>query len=173
MGGFLSGIFGGSVPTLNKNINEFGADAGFSTGLGEKDATAASTFYTDILSGDPTKEAKALAPETSAAQETAQQTKNQAAQFAPRSGGTAAAMAGLDANTRAQLIKLLGSQQAGAASGAANLGTQEQQIGLTARQMQDQAAQQRLENWMNSILGKSTQDAVQTAENAGEGAAGL
>ena len=79
MGGFLSSIFGGSNPTLNKNIPGFQQEAGFGTGVGNADVTAASKWYSDLLSGDPTKEAEAIAPETSALQTQSQEAKNQRA----------------------------------------------------------------------------------------------
>ena len=173
VGDFLSSLFGGQNKTLNTDINQFGQDAGVAGGIGNADATAASKFYTDILSGDPTKQAQAIAPQTAAAQEGAQQQKNQAAQFAPRSGGMAAAMSGLDENTRSQLIKLLGGLQTTAASGAAGLGTAEQGLSQQATAEQAVAAQQRMQNWLNSILGKGITTAAQAAESPGLGAAGM
>jgi hypothetical protein len=98
--------------------------------------------------------AEAVAPETAAIQGQAQQAKNQTAQFAPRSGGTAAAMAGLDANTRAQIVKLLGGLQGGAAGALGKLGTTEQTLAETNREDADQASQQQMQNWQNSILGE-------------------
>jgi hypothetical protein len=171
--GFFSSLFGGSSPTLNQNIPAFQQAAGFDTGVGESDTTAASKWYNDILSGDPTKMAQAVAPETSAIQGQTQQAKNQTAQFAPRSGGTAAAIAGLDANTRAQIIKLLGGLQSGSASSLASIGQNEQSMGLTARNDADQAAQQQMENWQNSIFGQGISSGVGAAEGAGLGAVGL
>jgi hypothetical protein len=165
--GFFGSLFGGSNSTLNKNIPAFQSEAGFGTGVGNTDVTNASKWYNDILSGDPTKMAEAVAPETSAIQGEAQQAKNQTAQFSPRSGGTAAAMAGLDANTRAQIIKLLGGLQSGAAGGAASLGTTEQGIGLQSREAADKASQQQMQNWQDSILGKGITGAAATAESAG------
>lgn len=170
---FFSSLFGGKNETLNKNINQFGQDAGVAGNLGTGDATAASKFYQDVLSGDPTQNAEAIAPETAAAQKAAQQQKNQMAEFAPRSGGTAAASAGLDASTHADLVKLLGGLKTSAASGAASLGTAEQGLSLSDKQAQDQASQERMQNWLNSILGKGTADLAATALNAGEGALGL
>lgn len=171
--GFFSGLFGGSNSTLNKNIPAFESSAGFSTGVGEGDVTAASKWYNDILSGDPTKMAEAIAPETSAIQGQTQQQKNQTAQFSPRSGGTAAAIAGLDANSRAQIIKLLGGLQGGAASGDASLGTTEQGIALNNRTAGDAASQQQLKNWQDSILGKGITSGVASAESAALDAAGI
>lgn len=151
--GFWSGLFGGSNPTLNQNIGQFGQEAGFATGVGQTDVTAASKWYNDILSGDPTKQAQAIAPETAAAQTQGNQDKKTGAEFGNRGGGTAAASENIDTGTRGDLIKLLGSLTSGAASGAANLGTSEQTLGLDAQQLQDEASQQRMQNWKDSILG--------------------
>lgn len=167
--GFFSSLFGGSNPTLNANIPAFQQEAGFATGVGNSDVTAASKWYNDILSGDPTKMAEAVAPETSAIQGEAQQAKNQTAQFAPRSGGTAAAMAGMDANTRAQIIKLLGGLQSGAAGSLGSLGTTEQGVALSNRQAADQASQEQMENWQNSILGRGITGAASSLESFGLG----
>lgn len=165
--GFFSGIFGGSSPELNANIKNFGSQAGFASGIGEGDVTAASKWYNDILSGDPTKTAEAIAPETSAAQQTGQQEKNQLAEFAPRSGGTASAAAGIDEGERAMLIKLIGGEQSGAAGSLATLGTNEQGLALSDQQAQDQAAQQRMKNWSQGILGHFFESGAQALEQAG------
>jgi hypothetical protein len=165
--GFFSSLFGGSNSTLNQNIPAFEQQAGFATGVGGGDVTAASKWYNDILGGDPTKMAEAVAPETSAIQGEAQQAKNQTAQFAPRSGGTASAMAGLDANTRAQIIKLLGGLQSTSAGALGNLGTTEQGVALSNRKAGDDASRQQLENWQNSILGRGTTEGAAAGESAG------
>ena len=162
---WLTEIFTGNNKTLGKDINQFGQDAGVTGNIGNTDATAASKFYTDILSGDPTKEASALAPETKAAQDQAQQAKNNAAQFAPRSGGIAATMAGLDEATRAKLISLLGGLKTSAASGAAGLGTAEQGLSQQATGQQAQLSQEQMQNFINSILGNGISGAVNYAES--------
>ena len=171
--GFLSGIFGGANPTLDANIKKLGGEADFAQGIGQGDTTAASKWYNDILGGDPTKMAEAVSPEISAAKENEQQQKNQVSQFGGRSGGTSATIAGLDADTRAQIIRLLGGLQSGAAGSLASLGTTEQGLAFGGQQLQDEASQQQMENWKNSILGKAISGAVSTAESAGLGAAGL
>ena len=162
---WFDSIFTGQNDTLNKNINQFGQDAGVAQKQGQGDTNAASSFYQNILSGDPTLEAKAIAPETAAAQQGAQQQKNALAQFGNRSGGTAAAASGIDAQTRSQLTQLLGGLKTGAASGAAGLGTAEQGLSLQDKAQQDQASQQRLQNWMNSILGQGVQGAANYGES--------
>jgi hypothetical protein len=171
--GFLGGILTGSDPTLGKNIGNFQTAAGFDTGIGEGDVTKASQWYNDILSGDPTKMAEAVAPETAAIQGETQQAKDQTAQFGGRSGGTAAAIAGMDANSRAQIIKLLGGLQSGAAGSLGGLGTTEQGMATTNEEAADAASEQQLQNQKNSVLGKGIADFASTAENAGEGAMGL
>jgi len=167
MGGFLNAIFGGSNPTLNKDINQMGSLAGYSTGVGEGLVTPAAKFYEDILSGDPTKEAQAIAPETKAAQEQGQQEKNALAQFGTRSGGTASASAGIDANTRANLISLLGRLKSGAAGAAGQLGTANLGLAQQGTMSEADLAQQRFQNWMNSILGQGTGFGVGALEGFG------
>lgn len=164
---WLGSLFTGENPTLNKNIGLFGQEAGFDTGIGQGDVTKASQWYSDILSGDPTKEAEAIAPETSALQTEGQQKKNELAEFSPRSGGTAAATSAIDTDTRAQIIKLLGGLKSGAAGSLAGIGENEQSLGLNTQEAQDQASQQRLKNWQDSILGQGTS----TAFGYGEGMA--
>ena len=80
-GTYLMDIFG---PTKAEKsaMDALNSSSGVAVQQGEGDTTAASKWYQDILSGDPTKQAQAIAPQTAAAQEGAQQQKNQAAQFA-------------------------------------------------------------------------------------------
>ena len=173
MGGFLSSLFGGSNPTLNKNIAQFGSESGFGRGIGEGDVTEASKFYSDILSGDPTKMAEALSPEIKSLQDQAQQKKNQLAQFSPRSGGTAAAASDIDKSGTADLLSLEGGLTNNAASGAAHLGTTEQGLGMEAQQLQDQASQEKLKNQQDSILGQAIGGLSSTLLNAGTAGLGM
>jgi hypothetical protein len=165
--GFFSGLFGGSNKTLDQNIPAFQQAAGFATGIGENDVTNASKWYNDILSGDPTKMAAAVAPQTSAIQGQTQQDKNQAAQFSPRSGGTASWMAGLDANTRAQIIKLLGGLQSGAAGSLTGIGMGEQGLALSEREAADQAAIEKHKMEGDSVLGQAIGTGVGALEDYG------
>jgi hypothetical protein len=75
----------------------------------------------DILSGDPTRVSKALAPQISTMQKQNQQQRNQTAQFAPRSGGNAATVANLGTSGRSDIINLTGALTNSAAT---NLGSQ-------------------------------------------------
>src|ERR1700679_1243013 len=101
MGSIAQGIYGlvAGDPT-KKEENQLGALAGEETGQGEGDTTAASNFYQDILSGDPSKIATAEAPEISAQQGQIQQQAKQNAEFGTRSGGTAASTADAEAAGR-------------------------------------------------------------------------
>lgn len=173
MGDFLDSIFGGSNKTLNSDIGGLGSLAGFSTKVGEGSTTDASTFYHDILSGDPSKIATSLAPEISSGQTQGQQAKEGMAQFGTRSGGTAAASAGIDAGTRANLINLVGGLQKSSADSAGNLGTAN--LGLASNDTMSQAklAQQRMQNWLDSIIGKGIGTTAGAATNAGLGEIGL
>ncbi len=166
MGSWLSSIFGGSNPTLAKDMDQEGKLAGYSTGIGEGDTTAASDYYRDILSGDPSKEAQAIAPEMAAATTGAQQQKQTIGQFETRSGGTAGTAEAIDDKTRGDLLKLLGGLKSGAASGAAQLGTANLGMADTNLQAQEKMSQDQMQNWANSILGMGTTEAAGAAEGA-------
>ncbi len=124
MGGLLSSIFDlvAGNPVQGEQ-NQFGSLAGYQTGVGEGLITPAAQYEESILSGDPTKTAQAMAPEISANQQQTQQFKNQTAEFSPRSGGTAAAVANADTSGRSNLIDLLGKEQSGAASTSLSAGS--------------------------------------------------
>jgi hypothetical protein len=170
--GFWSAILGGSNPTLNNDISQLGQLSGFSQGIGQGDTTAASNYYRNILSGDPALEAKSLAPQISAQQGQEQQARNSLAQFGNRSGGTGAAQQAIGAQGRGNIINALGGLQQGAAGGLANIG--QSNLGLAASDTQAQAgeSQQRLQNYMNSILGKGISSGVGALESYGLGGLG-
>ncbi len=169
MGDFLSALFGGSSKTLNSTINKAGDISNFGTNTGQGAISDADAYYKSILSGDPTQTAMTLAPEIKAGQEQTQQGKNQLAQFGTRSGGTAAASAGADAANRANIISLIGKLRSGAAAGEAGIGENQTALGLNANDQQAQQSQQRMQNWLNSILSGVTTGAV----SAGMGALGI
>ena len=157
--GFFGGLFTGSNPTLDANIGKFGSEGDFATTQGEGDTSAASKFYTDILNGDQTKEAQALAPEIGAIKGQAQQQKKSIAENGTRSGGTAAEAASIDDKVTGDITGLIGGLKTGAASGAAGLGTAEQGIGIQSQEEQDQAAQEKQKEQADSIFGRAiTQD---------------
>ena len=102
--------------------NNLTAASGFATGLGEQDLTASSNFMNEILSGDPTKVATALAPQINQQQQRNQQAKDTTAQFGPRSGGTAATVANMGAADRASTTDLVGSLTGKAAGELGSMG---------------------------------------------------
>jgi len=165
MSNYFASLFGGQNTDLNSDINQSGAISGFATGVGEGDVTAASKFYQDILSGDPTQEATALAPEISSLKKRAEENKKTSAEFGTRSGGTAAANAASDANVNADIFNLTGGLKRDAASGAASLGTSEQGLGLNANEVNAQESQQRMKNWQDSILSQGISGAINYGES--------
>lgn len=167
MGSFLSSIFTGSDPTINKDKGELGDLGEFSSNVGQNDTTAASGYYNGILSGDPSEVAKTLAPEISANQQQAQQQKETIGQFGSRSGGNTATGNAADTQSRANIVNLIGSERDKAASGLANLGTSN--LGMATNDTVDQAkiAQQEHENMMKSIFGEGISSGVGSLEGAG------
>lgn len=121
--GFIGSIFDlfGGNPAQSEQ-NQFGQLAGYETNLGENLATPGAKFEEDILSGSPTLEAEALAPEISAARQQAQQNTNTLAEFAPRSGGTAAEQAGSRDALTGNILNLLGGLKSSTAANAVGQG---------------------------------------------------
>ncbi len=120
------GFFGINLWPDKREKSQFNALAlqnEFATNTGEHDISTASNFMRDIVSGDPTKIARALAPQISQSQQRTQQGKNQLAEFSPRSGGTAAAAADMDRQQRADITNLTGNLTGQSVSGLASLGT--------------------------------------------------
>ncbi len=150
---FLSGLFGGSNPTLNSQISSLGSIASNATNLGTADTNAASNFFNSILSGNQQKIGQALAPQIAGIQGREQQSKQTASQFGNRSGGINASMQMAGDTANANLTNLVGSLTGGAASGLAGIGAQQQGLGLQAYQQQEGVSQEQLSNWQNSIFG--------------------
>ncbi len=167
--GFWGSLFGGSNPTLSKDINQFGQIGGFATGLGENNLSQASNFWSSILSGDPSKTAKTLAPQISSIQQQGQQKKNATAQFGNRSGGNNASNQMVTDNSRADVNDLIASLTGNAASGLASSGSGLLGQGASAYGSQVSASQQQMQNWANSILGMGTTSAAAAAESYGLG----
>jgi len=81
-------------------------------------------------------------------------------------------MAGLDDRTRAMIQQMIANLTGQAVAGEASMGEQGLNRALTANQINEQEAQQRMQNWQNSILGKGLTKGAQFAETAGLGAVG-
>jgi hypothetical protein len=167
--GFWNGVLGGSDPTLNKNIPKFGAISEFSTGMGEKDLTQASDFYGSILSGDKTKQAKVLASPISTIQNETQQKLNSNAQFAPRSGGTAASNEMAKSRATGSISEMIASLMSGSAGALGSMGKGLLDTGVSTLKDQDAASAERLKNWSDSILGMGLSQGAGFAEGFGLG----
>jgi hypothetical protein len=150
---FWSSLFGGSNPTLNKNISQFGQIGGFATGLGESNLTQASNFYSSLLSGDPTKISKVLAPQISASQGQTQQARNVASEFGTRGGGTGASMQMAGDVSRSNINNMISSLLGTSAGGLGSMGQGLLGQGMQAYGQQAALSQQQMENWQNSIFG--------------------
>jgi hypothetical protein len=170
--GFFSALFGGQNNTLSGDIGSTGSIGGFATQLGEQNLGSASKFWNNILSGNSSDISKALAPEISSAKTSAQQQNATTAQFGTRSGGTAASAASTNDKVHSDITNLIGSLTGSAASGLASTGSGLLSTGLSAYGQQAELSQQQMQNWENSILGKSITGGVAAAESFGLGAAG-
>lgn len=116
MGGLVGGIFDlvGGDPASGER-KAYQDLYGFENPLGEKSVGQGLGWESDILSGDPTKIAQALAPEIKAGQQQVTQQAQQGAQFGNRGGGTNAATQAAQSQERGNIINLIGGLQKGAA----------------------------------------------------------
>jgi hypothetical protein len=150
---FFSSIFGGSSPELSALISEFGQIGKYQTGQGQKYTNKAGDFYSDIISGDPTKQMRVMAPAIDAAKKSSSQDIKTATMFGPRSGGTAAKNASSSDTIHGYIADLIGQLTGSAATNLGSLGTTMTSTGLQSLGAETEAVQQQMENWNNSILG--------------------
>ena len=151
--GFFSSLFGGSNKALDSSVANSGQLMNFGTDLGTKDLTAGSNFYSDILSGDPTKIGELLGPQISDIQKQGQQQIQTQGEFGNRSGGTnASAQTNMDTQ-RANVEKLISQLTGQAASGVTGIGESALGTATTANALQANEGEMQLKNIMNSLFG--------------------
>jgi len=165
--GFFGSLFGGSNPTLSKDINQFGALGGYASGLGEKNLSQASNFMSSILSGDQSKIAKVLGPQIGSIQQQTQQSRNVASQFGPRGGGSTAAMQMAGDTSRSNINSMISSLLGSSASGLGSLGSSLLGQGMQAYGQQAQLSQEQMENQSGGLLGLGLTKAVGGGVGAG------
>ena len=114
---------GGGASGDEKNMYKLLANLGtYGTQKGQGATNQALDYFEAFLSGDPTKIASAIAPETKVIQGQAEQRKKQNAEFGTRSGGTAASNANIDTNTLSQISDLVNRTRTAAAGEVAGIG---------------------------------------------------
>lgn len=132
----MAGLFGlgGSASGTDRGT-ELGAWgtlsdlSNFGKNKGEKAIGQASTYWSDILSGDPTKTAQAIAPQSKIIAGQAEQQRKTTSEFGNRSGGTNAANQMIDTNSAAAIQNLINSLIPQAASHLENIGGMELNLG--------------------------------------------
>jgi hypothetical protein len=128
-------FFGIGMGPSKQEYAEYGAEANignFGASTGEGDVLAASGFWKDILSGDPTKLSKALGPEYSNINKRAGEEEKTLAAFGTRSGGTAAEAATIGDRSRATASKLEGGMLETSAGALGSMGDSLLGIGAEA-----------------------------------------
>lgn len=173
MGSFLSGIFTGSNPTLQGDINQAGQIAGFGTTTGEGAIQSGLGFNEALLSGNQAKEAQLLAPQIQGIQQRGQQQLQTQGEFANRSGGVNASNQQNIDTQRADVNNMISQLTGGAARDVTQAGQGLLGTGLSANALQAQESQMQLENEKNSVFGKGISDFAQTGLNAAEGGLGF
>lgn len=173
MGGFLSSIFGGSNPTINSAIPQFGAISGFGVNKGEGDINAASGFWNSILSGDPSKISQVLGPQIQAIEGQGQQQKQTLGQFGNRSGGTNAKAQTIGDTTRSEVNNMVSNLTGSAASNLGSMGENLLGQGTAALGQQVSTSQMQMKNWQDSLFGGLAKGAVSVLGDAATGGLGM
>jgi hypothetical protein len=170
--GFWGSLFGGSSPEQNALIKQYGQIGTQATGEGMSDINAGSGFWKSILSGDSSKQMQALAPEINAAKKSASQDNKTSAMFGTRSGGTAAGNAARTDALHGYIANLLGNLTGKAADSLTSTGGNLLSTGLGALGQEQEAVQQRMQAWSDSILGRGITTAVAAGESYALGGGG-
>jgi len=101
------------------------------TKTGLDDTAKASKYYSDILSGDPSKVLAAVSPQVNAVTQGADQEKKQLANLpGNRTGGTNATTQNLDTATRGKVADTIAQARPGAAAGVERTGAEASKVGL-------------------------------------------
>src|ERR1017187_6941676 len=153
-------LFTGSSKALDSSVANSGDLMNFGTNLGKKDLTTGSNFYSDILSGDPTKIGELLGPQFSDIQKQGQQQIQTAAEFGNRSGGTnAGAQTNIDSQ-RADIEKMISQLTGQAVQGVTGIGESATGTALQANQMQANQGEMQLKNIMDSLFAHMTSSGI-------------
>lgn len=144
----LFGLGGSAVDTdRSKQLGAWGdlSDlSGYGKNQGEKNTNQASTYWSDILSGDPTKTAAAVAPQANIIRGQAQQQKLTTSEFGNRSGGTNATGQMIDTSSASAIQNLVNSLIPQAASHLEKIGSDQLQLSAnTATSLGDQTEKAR------------------------------
>lgn len=163
MANWFDTIFTGSNDGLKTDTNQSADLANYSSNVGEGATNTANNFYQDILSGDPAKIGQVLGPQIKAIQGQGQQAKQVGAQFGNRGGGTNATNQNIDDKTRGSVNDLVSSLTGQAASGEQSIGSTNLSQALNANQVNANESETQMQNFINSILGKTIGQGVGAA----------
>lgn len=150
-GGFLKGLFtkdkkkeaakAAADPNSPENLlkasaNKTGAVGDALSQQGEDATAPAQQYYKGLLSSNPSELLAATAPERGRVIDQYDAARQATAEFGPKGGGTASALASSRTQQANQLGDILSTGKREAAGASAQLGTQLTGLGLTAKQLQ-------------------------------------
>ena len=160
------GFFGIGQGPSGRELTQYGNIANiadWSTAAGEKALSQALNFDEAIVSGDPSKIARVLGPETSAINKQGQQELKTMSEFGTRSGGTGAAAQVVGDTTSSRYDSMISNLLTGAVSDLGSKGSGLVNTGLSAHegafdasrviQQQDASKWNDIFNSISSILG--------------------
>jgi hypothetical protein len=164
---WAGGFFGGSSPVLNAGITKAGDTSTYATNTGKNLSTQAGNFWSDLMSGDPSKTAKLLSPQIRTQQAQGQQMKQGMSQFGTRSGGTAAKGQTIDDTTRANIGNMIAQLTGSAAGAATSMGKDMLDLGMQSLNQQVSFSQQQMQNWQDSLMGQGMSQGLGFLEGKG------
>lgn len=132
------GFFGIGQGPSGRELTQYGDIsniADWSTAAGEKALSQALNFDEAIVSGDPSKIARVLGPETSAINKQGQQELKTMSEFGTRSGGTGAAAQTVGDTTRSRYDSMVSNLLTGAVSNLSSTGSGLVNTGLSGHGM--------------------------------------
>lgn len=118
---------------LNSIIKQLSGTGKTLTGAGASDTGAASKYFSDIVSGNPSKVMAAAAPEVNAIKGQATEQKKEIANLGGnRTGGTNQVTQDISTKARGQIADVISKQRTGAATQLGRIGAEETSSGIGA-----------------------------------------
>lgn len=166
---FAGGLFGGSNPTLNSDIDQMGGLASFLNTTGTSDVATSSNYMKTLLSGNSSDVSKLLAPQIGAIQARSSQQKQQLGEFGGRSGGTVASMIKSDDDVHAQINDMVSNLTGSAVTSLGSTGSGLLSQGAAAINSQAALSQEQMKNQQGGIFGSAISQFLGSAEGFGLG----
>lgn len=153
--------FSSIVSQIGQNASSVGSQASDLTGSGMSALAPVLKYFKALAGGDASAVAQATAPQRRRVIDQYDTARKTISQFGPRGGGSNAALAGSQFGQANELSDITANATNNAANELGTLGTQQEGLGLSAKQIQGQD----LNSILSAILGGKQIDVQQHAAN--------